>query len=97
MNPKNVEVLMDRWMNDPAFREDLRTNPEQAAESAGVTLNEDEMAALKSVDWSLSDDELTQRVTKSGFTIANGPGAGTYVDMGNSGIGSMGWGITGSG
>jgi hypothetical protein len=74
MNHENVEVLMDRWINDPTFRADLRANPEQAVESAGVTLNEDEMAALKSVDWSLSDDELTQRVTKTSFSY--GPNLG---------------------
>ena len=67
MNHENVEMVMDRWMNDPTFRADLRANPEKAIEGVGVTLSEDEMAALKSVDWSLSDDELTQRVTKSGI------------------------------
>ncbi len=57
---------MDRWMNDPTFRADLRANPDQAIKSVGVTLNEDEMAALKTVDWNLSDDELSQRVSKFG-------------------------------
>ncbi|MES2465312.1 MAG: Os1348 family NHLP clan protein [Armatimonadota bacterium] len=66
MNPENLELLMDRWMNDPTFRADLRANPEKAAESVGVTLNADEMAALKNVDWNLSDDELSQRVSKMG-------------------------------
>jgi len=74
MNHENVEILMDRWMNDPTFRADLRANPEQAVKSAGVTLNADELAALNNVDWSLSDDELTQRVTKSGLTFPVIPG-----------------------
>ena len=86
MNHENVEILMDRWMNDPAFRADLRANPEQAAKGAGVTLNADELAALNNVDWSLTDDELTQRVSKSGVTSPTGPG----LDM------HWNWGVTGS-
>lgn len=86
MNHENIEALMDRWMNDPTFRADLRANPEKAVESAGVTLNEDEMAALKNVDWSLSDDELTQRVTKSGLSIPGMP------NMGNPSLSGMGHG-----
>ena len=86
MNAEAVEGLMDRWMNDPTFRADLRANPEQAVKNVGITLNQDEMAALNSVDWSLSDDELTQRVTKSSI--------GDYLHR-TLNLGSLGNPITG--
>jgi len=57
---------MDRWINDPAFRAELRSDPEGAVNRAGVELSEDEVAALRSTDWSLSDEQLQARVSKAG-------------------------------
>lgn len=59
-----VERLIDRWMNEPQFREALRRNPEDAVRQSGVTLSEDEWAALRAIDWSASDEELQTRVSR---------------------------------
>ena len=66
MSREGVETLMDRWLNEPAIRAEMRTNPEQAAKAAGVELDEDEIAALRNIDFSLADDELQARVSKAG-------------------------------
>jgi hypothetical protein len=62
--PNNIDPLVDRWVSDPAFRAAMRVNPEGAARAAGVTLTADEQAAMRSVDWGQSDDELTARISK---------------------------------
>ena len=60
-----VQQLFDRWMNDATFREEVRRDPAGAARRAGLDLDPSELAALQSSDWSLSDEELTARVSKS--------------------------------
>jgi hypothetical protein len=65
MSREAVESLIDRWINEPAFRQDLRTDPEGAVRRSGAELAEDEWAALHKVDWSLSDEELQARVSKA--------------------------------
>jgi len=42
----------------------MRANPEGAVRATGVTLTADELAAMRSLDWSQSDDELTARISK---------------------------------
>ncbi len=64
MNRQAVETLMDRWINEPAFRTQMRQDPEGAVKRSGVELNDEEWAALRSIDWSLSDTELQTRVSK---------------------------------
>ncbi len=66
MKQENIEILMDKWMNEPAFREELKANPKDAVKNAGVTLSDDEMQTLNNVDWSLSDEELQSRISKAG-------------------------------
>ncbi len=60
----NIDALMDRWMNDLGFRAALRRDPEGAVRTAGFTLSEDEAAALRSIDWSLTDEQLAARVSR---------------------------------
>ncbi len=64
MSRQAVETLMDRWINEPAFRTQMRQDPEGTVQRSGVQLDADEQAALRSVDWSLPDAELQARVSK---------------------------------
>ena len=64
MSREAVETLMDRWMNEPAFRTAMRQDPEGTVKRTGVALDADEWAALRSVDWNLSDEELKARASK---------------------------------
>jgi hypothetical protein len=60
-----VKQLMDMWTSDPAFRSKLKNNPDSAIRDAGIHLSKNEQAALRSVDWSLSDKELKERASKA--------------------------------
>ena len=64
MSRQAVEELMDRWMNEPAFRAEIRQDPEGTVRRSGAELDEDEWAALRSIDWSLPDEELRARASK---------------------------------
>jgi len=66
MSREAVEQLMDRWMNEPAFREQLRTDPESTVRASGVELDDDEWTAVREMDWSLPDEELMARASKAG-------------------------------
>jgi hypothetical protein len=65
MSREGLLQLVDRWVNEPAFRAELRADPEAAVRNSGVELSEQEMSALRNVDWSLSDEELESRVSKT--------------------------------
>ena len=65
MSREAIEQLSEKWMNDPSFRESVRTDPEGAVRATGVELDEDEWATLRNADWSVSDEELSRRVSKS--------------------------------
>ena len=60
----SIEPLIDRWISDEGFRAALQSDPEAAVRDAGIRLAPEEQEALKAVDWSHSDDELTARVSK---------------------------------
>jgi hypothetical protein len=51
-NPESMQQLADRFMNDEQFREQMRQDPEGAAERSGYQLDDEDKQALKSVDWS---------------------------------------------
>ena len=66
MSREAVNELFDRWMNDAGFRQEVRTDAEAAVHRAGAHLDEDEWAALRTVDWNQPDTELQARVSKFG-------------------------------
>ena len=63
-NPNSMQQLTDRFMNDADFREEMRRDPEGAAERSGLALDEEDRQALRSIDWSGSEEELKERVSK---------------------------------
>ena len=63
-NPESMQQLADRFMNDADFREQMKQDPEGAAERSGLTLDDEDRQALRSVDWSGSDEALNDRVSK---------------------------------
>jgi hypothetical protein len=71
MSREAIEQLIDRWMDDPAFRAAVRQDPEGAVRATGLGLDEDEWAAIRAIDWSLSDEELSTRASKAG-SVADG-------------------------
>lgn len=63
-NQEAMQQLTDRFMEDPDFRERMKQDPEGAAQSEGIELDEEDKQALQSVDWSLSDEQLKERVSQ---------------------------------
>jgi hypothetical protein len=66
-NPESMQQLADRFMNDAEFREEMRQNPEGAADSSGLPLDEEDRQALRSIDWSGSAEELKERVSNRAY------------------------------
>ena len=64
-NQEAMRQLTDRFMNDADFRDQIRQDPEGAAERSGYQLDEEDKQALRSVDYSGSDEELNERVSKA--------------------------------
>ena len=64
-NQQAMQELTDRFMNDAQFREEMKQDPEGAANSTGLPLDEEDKQALKSIDWGGSDEELKERVSKA--------------------------------
>ena len=56
-----MQQLTDRFINDAQFREEMRRDPEGAAERSGLQLDDEDKQALRSMDWSGTDEE---RVSK---------------------------------
>ena len=63
-NQEAMQQLADRFMNDADFREEMRQDPEGAAERSGLELDNEDRQALKSMDWNQSDEQLKERVSK---------------------------------
>ena len=55
---------VERFINDANFREQMQQDPQGAAERSGLPLDEEDKQSLKSMDWSGSDEELKERVSK---------------------------------
>ena len=66
MDQTVVTQLMDKWMNDEGFRASLRKDPEGTIKATGVTLDDEQWRAVRNIDWSKSDEELTARASNSG-------------------------------
>ena len=64
-----MEQTTDRFVNDPDFREQMRQDPEGTAErltqSSGLQLAEEDRQALRTIDRSPPDEQLTERASKA--------------------------------
>jgi len=63
-NQESMQQLADRFMNDARFREEMKQDPEGAAERSGFDLDEEDRQSLRSIDWGVSDGELGERISK---------------------------------
>jgi putative modified peptide len=65
MGQQQIEALAERLSNDPQFRSKFQTDPETAAASAGIELDDSDREALRAEDWAqVADQELATRVSK---------------------------------
>jgi len=68
MSQEGVQALVERYLNDGAFRAAMRTDPAAILAATGLDLSEEEQAALRKSNWSLSDEELEERISKGTFS-----------------------------
>jgi len=64
-----INQLIERWVNDDAFRTQVRQDPEATIRATGLELTEEEWAGIRQVDWTLSDEELQGRTSKLGAPV----------------------------
>lgn len=75
MSEEIVKAIVDKYVSDESFRTEVRTDPEGAIRNAGFELDDEERALLKSIDFSLSDEQLADRqAAGSSFDYASGTG-----------------------
>jgi hypothetical protein len=67
MSHDAVADLVERYLNDEAFRMAFAHDPEAAVTAAGFELEADELAALHSTVSSHDDQPLKPRVSKYSF------------------------------
>ena len=60
----NMQAVLDRWTEDPSFREGMRTDLDGTLKGAGIELDDDTVGQLRTVDWNQSDAELEQLLEK---------------------------------
>ncbi len=66
MSSASIETLLEKWETDAGFRAALRRDPEAAVAASGVSLTDEERSALRTIDWSQSDEQLAARASKMG-------------------------------
>ena len=66
MSQSQVELIIERWMQDENFRQRLRVDPLTAVQSEGFVLSEEEQAGLLRMDFSVPDDELASQANFAG-------------------------------
>lgn len=64
MSQEAIATLMDRWTNEPGFKDEFRKDPHATIVAHGINLTTEEEAAVKNMDWTGSHEELAQRVSK---------------------------------
>ena len=64
MSQTALAQVMDRYTNDPAFRAELKSDPQGAIEHSGIQLDANEREAVSKIDWNLPDEQLKDRVSK---------------------------------
>jgi len=74
MSEAIVMEIVDKYVTDEAFRAHVRTDPEGAIRDAGFDLDDEERALLKSIDFSKTDEQLSARMSASGYAGSLGGG-----------------------
>jgi hypothetical protein len=68
MNPSSMMELLDRYLNDPQFKEQMRQDPEGTAQSTGLTFDDEDLQSIRNWDWGPSGEEhLKERMSKAAY------------------------------
>lgn len=69
MTRQAEEDLMDRWINDPGVRQEMPTDPERTVGGTRLSLDQDEWAALRNIDWTPSTRNSIRWQTNTSQTV----------------------------
>lgn len=65
MSTEAKKRLIDRIVQDPSFRQQLKVDPEGTIQHSGLDLTEEEYTSVVAdIDLSLPDDQLQERLSK---------------------------------
>ena len=67
MNNTNVEKLIQKYLNEPAFRSKIEKDFEGAIKSSGISLSNEELEAVRHQVKATADEALHARVSKGGI------------------------------
>jgi len=62
MSREALEQLVQRWLDDPEFRDGVQRDTDGTIERAGYQLDEQEWAVVRDTDWSQPEEELRTRM-----------------------------------
>ena len=65
MKSANVDRLVEKWINEPAFREKMQKNFDGAIKSSGIRLSLEELEAVRNQVMVTNDEALKARVSKA--------------------------------
>ena len=60
-----VDKLVQKWLNEPGFREKMKRDPEGTVKAVGIELNAEEWATVRNVVMTTADEALLARASKS--------------------------------
>ena len=66
MQSKGVDQLVQKWLNEPAFKAKMSKDPEGTAKAAGISLSSEEWATVRNVMTASANTALRTRVSKGG-------------------------------
>jgi hypothetical protein len=68
MTQETMQTLADRLDDDPQLRAEFQRDPEAAAATAGIKLDDSDREALRFEDWAkVGDQELAARISKGHY------------------------------
>ena len=65
MKSENVDQLVEKWINEPAFREKMEKDFDGAIKSSGIRLSPEELEAVRNQVMATNDEALKARVSKA--------------------------------
>ena len=65
MAKNGVDQLVQKWLNEPGFRDKMKHDPEGTVKNCGITLSSDEWNTVRNIVMTTSDETLRTRVSKS--------------------------------
>jgi putative modified peptide len=65
MGDKNLDTLVEKWMNDASFRAEFRDNPLAAAQKHGITLDAETLSVVQNLG-ATSAQKLAPRINMDG-------------------------------